>query len=399
MLRRDKERRIARVKLYLSLGKIACACGCLSTRKSVAVVIISLCCALPKAAAVEEQWFATFQNPPEGVQPLTEALRPLLLDRSGDQITSWQHWLTERSWIESQWRDFLGPINVNPPPHTYSVVSSDMIDGCSRELIRYESEPGETVEAYLLWPAHSKTREPLLRHPAIVVFHATNRTSIEEVAGFNGNPNDQLGLFFAKRGYVVICPRCFLWSMSPEHVLDVKQPVADFHKRHPGAIGMHKMLYDAMRAVDVISAIAGVDSENIGAVGHSLGAKETLYLSAFDPRVKAAVASEGGIGLTFTNWSDPWYLGSAVKEPQFLRNHHELLAMIAPRGILVVAGESGAGAADGDRSWPYVESAIAVSRLNKNKARIGFFNHRQGHSLPSEALEKMSLFFDACLKP
>ena len=110
---------------------------------------------------------------------------------------------------------------------------------------------------------------------------------------------------------MVICPRCFLWSMSPEHVLDVKQPVADFHKRHPGAIGMHKMLYDAMRAVDVISAIAGVDSENIGAVGHSLGAKETLYLSAFDPRVKAAVASEGGIGLTFTNWSDPWYLGSA----------------------------------------------------------------------------------------
>lgn len=80
-------------------------------------------------------------------------LRPLLLDRSGDQITSWQHWLTERSWIESQWRDFLGPINVIPPPHTYSVVSSDMIDGCSRELIRYESEPGETVEAYLLWPA------------------------------------------------------------------------------------------------------------------------------------------------------------------------------------------------------------------------------------------------------
>lgn len=63
---------------------------------------------------------------------------------------------------------------------------------------------------------------------------------------------------------MVICPRCFLWSMSPEHVLDVKQPVADFHKRHPGAIGMHKMLYDAMRAVDVISAIAGVDSENIG---------------------------------------------------------------------------------------------------------------------------------------
>ena len=53
------------------------------------------------------------------------------------------------------------------------------------------------------------------------------------------------------------------------------------------------MLYDAMRAVDVLESLPQVDRNRIGAVGHSLGAKETLYLAAFDERVKVAVASEG----------------------------------------------------------------------------------------------------------
>ena len=49
--------------------------------------------------------------------------------------------------------------------------------------------------------------------------------------------------------------------------------------------------------------------QRMGAVGHSLGAKETLYLAAFDERVKATVSSEGGIGTKFSNWDAAWYLG------------------------------------------------------------------------------------------
>ena len=57
---------------------------------------------------------------------------------------------------------------------------------------------------------------------------------------------------------------------------------------------MAKMLYDAMRAVDVLESLPYVDKQRLASVGHSLGAKETLYLAAFDERIKAAVASEGG---------------------------------------------------------------------------------------------------------
>lgn len=64
-------------------------------------------------------------------------------------------------------------------------------------------------------------------------------------------------------------------------------------------------------------------------MGHSLGAKEALYLAAFDERIKAAVASEGGTGFRSTNWDAAWYLGPAIRDENFSLNHHQLLALIA----------------------------------------------------------------------
>jgi cephalosporin-C deacetylase-like acetyl esterase len=51
---------------------------------------------------------------------------------------------------------------------------------------------------------------------------------------------------------------------------------------------------------NVLGSIPEVDARRIGAAGHSLGAKETLYLAAFDERIQAAVASDAGIGLTLS---------------------------------------------------------------------------------------------------
>ena len=94
------------------------------------------------------------------------------------------------------------------------------------------------------------------------------------------------------------------------------------------------MLYDSLVAVDILAALPEVDAARIGCVGHSLGAKETLYLAAFDERVKATVSSEGGIGTKFSNWDAAWYLGPSIKEPSFTHEHHELLALAAPRPVL-----------------------------------------------------------------
>jgi hypothetical protein len=161
---------------------------------------------------------------------------------------------------------------------------------------------------------------------------------------------------------------------------------------------MAKMLYDAMRAVDILASLPYVDPGRIGAIGHSLGAKETLYLAAFDPRIKAAVASEGGLGFRSTNWDAPWYLGPAIREEDFSLNHHQLLALIAPRPFLVVAGETGPGAADGDRSWPFIEAALPVWRLYGEPTRLGLLNHHKGHTIPPPVAESMADWLKTYLK-
>ncbi len=82
------------------------------------------------------------------------------------------------------------------------------------------------------------------------------------------------------------------------------------------------MLFGAVTALDILAALLGVDPKRLGAIAHSLGAKEVLYLAALDERVRVAVRSEGGIGTSFSNWSDPWYLGDAIRRPDF---HHETM--------------------------------------------------------------------------
>ena len=125
------------------------------------------------------------------------------------------------------------------------------------------------------------------------------------------------------------------------------------------------MLFDAQRGLDVLESLPEVDTNRLGAIGHSLGAKEALYVAAFDPRVKATVSSEGGIGTTFSNWNAPWYLDKQITS--FGREHHELLALAAPRPFLLVGGDS----ADGDRSWPYIDAARPVYELFSKPARLG----------------------------
>jgi hypothetical protein len=162
---------------------------------------------------------------------------------------------------------------------------------------------------------------------------------------------------------------------------------------------MATMLADGMRAVDVLASLLEVDAERIGAIGHSLGAKEVLYLMAFDDRVQVGVASEGGVGLKSTNWDAPWYLGDVIDSKDFHHDHHELLALAAPRPLLIVGGESGPGASDGDRTWPYILAGQQVYRLYGEPVRLGLLNHRQGHKLAGEPREKSLEWIDAAIGP
>ncbi len=347
------------------------------------------CLSLPRPSfAAEERdvpWLAEVQQPPNNARLVnTGYLEPLLVADDKTPIRTVTQWRQRREAIRRRWLKFLGPMPERPAVKL-TVLSEDRPEGCHRQLVRYESEPRLPVEGYLLRP------EPLGKEQraAVVVLHATSSNNIDEVAGVKGPEMQALGLRLAQQGFVVFCPRCYLW----QGVRNIDEAIENFRKRHPGTLGMHKMLYDAQRGVDVLSSLPEVDPRRIGATGHSLGAKETLYLAAFDERIRAAVASEAGIGLTFSDWEDPRYLGSGIQAVDFKLNHHQLLGLIAPRPFLILAGEAGPPAPstdDGDRTWLFVEPVLPVYRLYGEPARLGLYNHRQGHTIPAKAFERMS---------
>lgn len=339
------------------------------------------------------EWLESVTTPVQ-IDPSADLgrLDPILVTPSGETLSRPAEWKTYRQDLRQRWLEFLGPMPEPRPDVSLEILSDEVQDGIRRQLVQYEGEPGIQVQGYLLRPKSSPNSGTL---PGIVALHQTTNSSIDEIAGVNGRDAMHLGFKLAKRGFMVFCPRCFLWQDAPS----LNEAVEHHRRRHPQSLGMAKMLYDAMRGTDVLLSLPEVDPDRIGTIGHSLGAKEVLYLTAFDERIHVGVASEGGLGFRSTNWDASWYLGEAIRDPQFPLNHHQLLALIAPRPFLILGGESGPGAADGDRSWPLITAALPAWKLYGDPIRLGLLNHHEGHSVSPRSFEAMAAWLETYLQP
>jgi dienelactone hydrolase len=252
-----------------------------------------------------------------------------------------------------------------------------------RRSVRIEVEPDVWVDAIVLTPDRQSIPDRSL--PGCIALHPTTSMHIEELAGLHGKGPRAVGWHLAKRGFAVICPKCFLWQDADSF----DSAVAKHRSRHPDALGMAKMLFDAQRAVDALANLPEVDPTRLAAVGHSLGAKQVLYLMAFDARIRVGVASEGGLAYDSTNWDAPWYLGQSLHDQANLNfDHAQLLALIAPRPLLVMGGEAGPGAADGTRSLALMSAAASVWKLYSEPLHLGLWNHGEGHVWDSPQLER-----------
>ena len=345
---------------------------------------------LPAAQAAAKNtvsWLAEVQQRPQRLPAGSPQLSRLLVDDQGREIRELASWKRKRSLLRQWWQDFLQPLPVDRQhPPRLDVLEEDRPKDLVRQLVRYEAEPGVVVEAYLLRPAAAGRR-----YPGVVVLHSTTDDTIRQPAGLAGEPEKAFGLKLAQRGFVTVCPRNFVWPGRGK--IATGEALQGLRSRHPRSKGMAKMLFDAQVALDILASRPEVDPKRLGAAGHSLGGKEVLYLAALDDRVRVAISSEGGIGMKFSNWDAPWYLGPTITSGDFRHEHHELLALAAPRAFLLLGGDS----ADGDRSWPFIEAVLPVYKLYGGSPTVGLFNHKRGHSVSREAERRIFEWFEAYL--
>lgn len=314
-------------------------------------------------------------------------LAPLLEDAKGKPITNRRQWLEQRELLRQAWHEVLGEFPAHKPALETEILETEPTPQFIRQHARYQIEEGVFTDGYLLVPNTGKGR-----WPAVVVFHPTTPSHARGVAGLDPEyPEEKWqAVQLVRRGYVVWCPRNYINADGA----DWRGNARRVRERHPGWTGMTRMIWDAIRAADFLGSLPQVDRKRIGCLGHSLGAKQVLYALAFDERYRAGVFSEGGIGLRFSNWSDVWYLGPKIKEPGFRREHHELLALAAPRAFLLLAG----GSADGNASNAFFEAAQPVYALFKAADNLCFVNHGTGHRYPPAARHVAEEFLDRHLQ-
>lgn len=227
----------------------------------------------------------------------------------------------------------MGPLPTAPrSPLEVRTVSEETKPGYRLTLISYVPEPGDRVPAYLLTPLGNRSPRP-----AVVCLHQTTNIGKSEPAGLGGKPNLHYARELAERGFVTIAP---------------DYPNFGGYRFDPYACGYSsatmKGIWNHIRAVDVLQTLPGVDPQRIGAIGHSLGGHNALFLAAFDERVRAVVTSCGFtsfrryMGGDLTGWSHRGYMPRIAteygKDPSRMPfEFNDVLQAIAPRPVFASA--------------------------------------------------------------
>ncbi len=334
--------------------------------------MLLLAALLPAAEPVD--WTALTQKPYANRPVPDLGLRPLLDGPDGKKITTREEWEKALPALRDAWLRHLGRPPEKPAALDVQVEKTEKQEGFTRQLLRFTAEGDDRIRAYLLVPDDLPKGG---KRPAVVVFHETTRDTLKQPVGLGAKAELALALHLTRRGYVTLSPECFILKDPKGWAAGQAAALAT---RRPGWTGMGKMTFDASRCVDFLETVPEVDRERIGCIGFSLGAKEVLYAMAFEPRYRAGVFNEGGIGLRMSNWTDPWYLTDKMKEHIPASEHHQVLALTAPRPLLILGGDS----ADGDASWPFLLAVLPVYELHGARDRIGLVNHRGKHSFPRE---------------
>lgn len=221
-------------------------------------------------------------------------------------------------------RSALGPVQFEIVPD--SRVESDTV---TREKLSIDVGDGDHVPAWLMVPKGIRGRAP-----AVLALHQTNGVlGKDEVAGLAGSANLHYGLELAQRGYVVLAPD---YPTLGEY--------AYYFENDRFVSGSMKGIWNHLRCMDLLCERADVDPERIGAIGHSLGGHNAIFLAVFDPRVKAIVTSCGWTpfhdyyGGDLTGWTGERYV-SRIREvygqdpDRVPWDYYEMIAALAPRGF------------------------------------------------------------------
>lgn len=248
-------------------------------------------------------------------------------------IESREDWEHRRKAIIAGFEEAAGPLPSREtlPALDLIVETTEETDAYIRQTVTLQAEPGDRLSAYLYVP---KGISPGEKRAGIVALHPTHKIGKGVVDGQSERPNRAYGKELAERGHVVIAPDYLSFGDESDY---------DFASDRYQS-GTMKGIWNHMRCVDLLVARDDVDPEKIGAIGHSLGGHNAIFLGVFDERVKAIVSSCGWTpfhdyyGGKIKGWTSDRYLPSLRDDYELDPDRvpfdfYELVAALAPRAF------------------------------------------------------------------
>ena len=252
-------------------------------------------------------------------------------------VASPDQWEVRRRHILENMQEVMGPLPgaERRVPLDVEVLEEKDFGSHVQRKITFAVEPGDRVPAYLLLPKGISGKAP-----AMLCLHPTSEHGKAIVLDETHRPNRLYARELAERGFVTLAPD---YPGFGEYAEARKWLYANGY-----VSTTMKAIFNHSRAIDLLSSLEEVDPERIGAIGHSLGGHNSLYLGVFEPRVKVMVTSCGFntfrkyYGGNLTGWSHDGYMPRIAteygKDPaQMPFDFTEVLGALAPRPVFINA--------------------------------------------------------------
>jgi dienelactone hydrolase len=311
-------------------------------------------------------------------------------------------WQRRRGHILANMQLVMGPVpeRWRGLPLDTRVIEEVKLAKCTRKTVTFRADPGDWVTAYLFIPNDLKGKAP-----AMLCLHQTIEIGKDEPAGLGGSTDLDYALELAERGYVTLAPD--YWTFG-----DYRFKKYDPYD-HGYVSGTMKGIWNHIRSVDLLQSLPEVDGDRIGCIGHSLGGHNTLWLGAFEPRIKVMVSSCGfntmaGYaaskygGGDLKNYAQRRYLprvaslyGNDPKKVPF--EWTEVLAALAPRPVFVNAPLNDVNyEVQGVRDC--IKAAMPVYEWMNAKDNLAVVYPNAEHSFPQDVRRAAYAFIDKALR-
>jgi dienelactone hydrolase len=348
---------------------------------------------------------------PEPGAENTPLLSPLV-DASGRRVQNAEEWYRHRRpELMKTWTAVLGKIAPAPADKKWFGDVRKVAEDGRREMEGYTRVDldipleKDFYQRHLLLLPRGQGPGPF---PVVIAWTSSTPDYRE--------PESWWGAYLARHGYVVLTSWSFIRNYREGTRLTASAELV--YERFGHWLAMGKMVHDVAREIEYLRSLPQVDGKRIGFMGFSLGAKAAVYVAAFNPDVKVTVAVDPHIAMNGgTNWYAPWYLdwhrkfadihtpdypvpelrgtvqsllNTDVKRPGFEHDHQELLALAAPRALLLIGGsrsEDAGGDSDDLESWAYVNRAKEVYTLLGVPERLQFCSTSQGHQATGDQID------------